>query len=554
MNLVSHVNKGRVNMMRLLILVALVFLNLSPNVQAEDTARDRAKALIKAELAFQPSVFNGDEFPSCDFLKPGQVREWIGDYTFEVTFYSKDYEVVKKPTATGRYGAAVKITAEDGRNYTRFRTLFRIPQRMWLSFNQLDGELVFPAATGVDERTWHNQRRSVNAYVGSAIGRDIRRSHDFAVLLAGMDDMSPQQGPVSQLQSAVTRDRQWWLKLKRKLNGNAERSTEAVVAPVSVDGLDAPVLREGTEEEAGMKPGTVEKIHAVLEEWVNNSDQPFNACVARHGVVFFNRAYGSRDGEAITTDTKYVVFSISKALSGCLLMMFIDRGVISLDDPVGKILPEFGGEGVKTPVTFHHLFTHTADMDGHFTDPWNDLEHVYGEAYPYLEIGKQHRYNGTSIAVGLKALEQVTGVTLPHLYQDYLFGPLGCESIESIDGSAMTWSNAHDLARVGQMLANHGAYGNLRFFGEETFQQMLPQKLDKLLGPDTKVTWGIGLTWFRSNGLSDRTIGHGSASSCTLRVDLENDLVITMTRATAGRNFKKYHPQFITAITGSIQD
>lgn len=148
--------------------------------------------------------------------------------------------------------------------------------------------------------------------------------------------------------------------------------------------------------------------------------------------------------------------------------------------------------------------------------------------------------------------EQLTGVTLPHLSQDYLFGPLGCESIESIDGSAMTWSNAYDLAHVGQMLANHGGYGNLRFFSEETFQQMLPQKLDTLLGPDTNVTWGVGLTWFRGNGLSDRTIGHGSASSCTLRVDLENDLVITMTRATAGRNFKESHPQFLAAIAEGI--
>ena len=102
------------------------------------------------------------------------------------------------------------------------------------------------------------------------------------------------------------------------------------------------------------------------------------------------------------------------------------------------------------------------------------------------------------------------------------------------------------------MLANHGAYGNLRFFSERTFQQMLPQKLDKLLGPDTKVTWGVGLTWFRRNGLSERTIGHGSYSSCTLRIDLEKDLVITMTRLTAGKNFRKYHPKFIEAVTNSV--
>lgn len=530
------------------------------------SAADRARPLLKAEFVFQPSVFfevksdrdrgresrQNKRFPSCNFVNPDEARQWLGDYDIDVTFYNKDYEVVDEPAGAGRYGAVVKIKAEDGRVYTRFRTLYKTPKRQQLRGYEIQGEVALPPGYGVAERTWYHQRQSVNDYLASAVKRDVQRSHDLAVLLAGMNEMSPKQGPVSQLESAVTMDRQWWLTLKRKLNGNAERFAQDIVTPAAVDGLNAPVLRKGTEEEAGMKPGTVEKIHAVLEEWVNNSDQPFNACVARRGVVFFDRAYGSRDGEPITTDTRHVVYSITKALSGSLLMMFVDRGIIRLNDPVGKILPEFNDRDVETPVTYHHLFTHTADMDGHFTDLWNDLEHAYGEAYPYLGIGKQHRYNGSSIAIGLKALEQLTGLALPRLYQKYLFDPLGCESIESIDGSAMTWSNAYDLARVGQMLANHGAYGNLRFFSEETFQQMLPQKLDKLLGPDTDVTWGIGLTWFRRNGLSQRTIGHGSASSCTLRVDLEKDLVITMTRQTAGKNFGGYHPKFIAAITSGV--
>ena len=81
---------------------------------------------------------------------------------------------------------------------------------------------------------------------------------------------------------------------------------------------------------------------------------------------------------------------------------------------------------------------------------------------------------------------------------------------------------------------------------------MLPQKLDSLLGPNTDITWGIGLTQFNERGLSSETIGHGSASSCTLRVDLQNDLVITMTRSRAGENFEQNHERFISAITNSL--
>jgi len=541
-------------MVRFLILVTFVFLNLPLNVIAQDTAKERAKALIKAELVFQPSVFNNDKFPTCDFLKPGKMRELIGDYTFDATFYDKDYNIVDKPSSPGRYGAIVKIKAADNSTYTRFRTLYKSKQRLFFFFDMIEGELNFPYGMAIDPKTISRQHHLLNDYISFAIGRDINRSHDFAILLAGLDGIGPESDPVSQAESALTRDRQWWLQLKRKLNGNDQRFSREIVAPRTIDGLDTPVLRQGTCEQAGMEPDTVEKIDAVLAEWASDSDQPFNACVARRGVLFFNKAYGSRNGIPITTETKHVVFSITKALSGSLLMMFVDQGLVRLDDPVETFLPEFQGAGVKTSACIHHLFTHTADMEDHFTDFLSDLEHVYGEAYPNLAIGKQHKYNGSSLAIGTKILEQITGLTLPELYKKYLFDPLRCTSIESIDASAMTWSNAYDLARIGQMLANHGAYGNKRFFSEETFEKMIPQKLDKLLGPDTKVTWGIGLTWFKGNGLSDRTIGHGSASSCTLRVDLENDLVITMTRTTAGTNFKKYHPRFIKAITDGIQN
>jgi hypothetical protein len=81
---------------------------------------------------------------------------------------------------------------------------------------------------------------------------------------------------------------------------------------------------------------------------------------------------------------------------------------------------------------------------------------------------------------------------------------------------------------------------------------MLPRKLDKLLGMDTDIRQGIGLTPFVEHGLSSQTIGHGSASSCTLRIDLENDLVIAMTRRTAGQNFQEYHPKFMTAVASGL--
>jgi hypothetical protein len=103
------------------------------------------------------------------------------------------------------------------------------------------------------------------------------------------------------------------------------------------------------------------------------------------------------------------------------------------------------------------------------------------------------------------------------------------------------------------MLCNRGAYGDRRFFSEETFTQMLPRRLTPVLGDATDVERGIGLVRYEIDGFSNQVIGHGSATSSTFRIDLENKVVITMTRNARGRNFRKYHPQFLQAVADSMR-
>jgi len=102
------------------------------------------------------------------------------------------------------------------------------------------------------------------------------------------------------------------------------------------------------------------------------------------------------------------------------------------------------------------------------------------------------------------------------------------------------------------MLLNRGAYGDLRFFREETFAQMLPERLTRVLGPGTQTEWGIGAVWYTEPGLGKGTFGHGAASSATLRIDPEHELVIVMTRAAGGTHFSEYHPRFLAAVVEGL--
>ncbi len=444
----------------------------------------------------------------------------------------------------GRYGAVARINTIDGRHFTRFLTLFRAPDGMheWLG-PSADGLPLNPQL-GIDPAIAVEHDDLIRGFFNRTLRDGAAHSSDAAVFLAWLSETQPGQEPISTFNGPEAADRQWWVGLKRRLNGNDRRFPESFVCPRPIAPPSVPVLREGTVQEAGFQTDAIDEIDAVLQEWAANSDQAFIACIARHGVIILHRAYGVRDGQPMTTETKSWMASLTKLLNGTLVMMAVDQGLIDLDAPINVYLPAFEGIQTETPATVRHLFTHTAGLWGHWGDERHDFEHLVAAYYPHLKIGRMLQYNGASLALGSKILEQVTGESLPQLYKNHLLDPLGCTNTEVSNSSYDARSTAIDMARIGQMILNRGAYGDKRFFRESTFEQMLPQRLTQLLGPETTAEWGIGTIWFNmffpSDGLSLQTFTHGSASNSRLLIDPENDLIISMTRNRDGCNFDKY--------------
>ena len=248
--------------------------------------------------------------------------------------------------------------------------------------------------------------------------------------------------------------------------------------------------------------------------------------------------------------------SITKLMAGTSMMMAVDQGLVGLDDPVSKFLPTFHDAEVAKPVTIRHLYTHTAGFKDYWgwCDDKHNLEQILGRYYPYLPVAKGFRYTGVGGTLGSKVLEQVTGEALPLFYKHHLLDPLECSGTEVSGSEGDAWSTAPDLAKIGQMLLNKGAYGNLRFFSEDTFEQMLPVELSWVDDADSKTrAWGIGVAPFRSDALGESSFGHGAASDSFLRVYPEHDMVVVMVRNAAGANYDKHLEQFLKALAEGME-
>jgi CubicO group peptidase (beta-lactamase class C family) len=494
-----------------------------------------------------------------------RVRELAGDIPLTVRWFDRDLNEVKEPKAPGRYGAVVEGKTKSGQTIRRALTFFCSSPEMFPDGDwSIDvPQLAQPVAPGA----WEARKALYADTAGTLFRESVTRSETGANLLAALTEAKPNGGPGGVTESPEVLGDDYQLALKLKVLGLSDK-VHPLAPPAKMAGAPAPTLHAGSPAEAGVKPEAKERIDALCRQWAEDSGEPFAILVARHGVIITHAAFGKApDGTPVTLDYRKDVASITKAVSGMLFSQFVDQGFVAIDDPIGKVLPGFPTTGSQA-LTFRHLFTHTSGLEGHgnwggIHNPY--LENVVLNGLDALHPGEAHKYNGMGYDLAGKAMEMMTGKSIVRLFHEQLFRPMGIGDVPMADLAYGARLTAYQLGALGQCLANHGRYGDKRYCSEATFEQMLPKQLSQWY-PKLDIEWGMGLVWYRETKagaptnskdpkdliLGEHVIGHGSASSCILRVDLDNDLVIAQIRATAGPKYDVYLPQFLTAIGESL--
>jgi len=100
--------------------------------------------------------------------------------------------------------------------------------------------------------------------------------------------------------------------------------------------------------EAVVEDGIDRKLHIGAQVYVSVA-----------GEVRSDLALGeARAGVPLTTDSLMLWMSSVKPVAAIATLQLLERGLLELDDPVHRHLPEFGANG-KEAVTVRHVLTHT---------------------------------------------------------------------------------------------------------------------------------------------------------------------------------------------------
>lgn len=198
------------------------------------------------------------------------------------------------------------------------------------------------------------------------------------------------------------------------------------------------------------------QIDETLRKTSDAKEIPGVVAIAASGNdVLYQGAFGKRDlskPDAMTVDSVFWIASMTKAVTSAGAMQLVEQGKLSLDAPIGSLLPDlakpqvlegFDANGepklrpAKSAITLRQLMTHTA---GFAYNMWNGDLAVYLEKTGTPAIttcqnaalktpvmtdpGTRWEY-GTNIDFVGKAVEAVSGKRLDAYLRDNLFAPLG---------------------------------------------------------------------------------------------------------------------------------
>lgn len=183
-------------------------------------------------------------------------------------------------------------------------------------------------------------------------------------------------------------------------------------------------------------------VDSILQSAVNNKLIPGAVIEIKKGnQVLCRKAFGYAERndyhnqplahpQKMTTDVLFDLASLTKVVGTTTsIMLLVDRGLIKVEDPVGKYIPAFN-EGEKKQITIHNLLTHTAGLITWYPLFYraSDKEEAYqliGELPLAFPVGKVRRYSDLGFMLLGEIIEKVSGMPLDQFDQKNIFIPLG---------------------------------------------------------------------------------------------------------------------------------
>jgi CubicO group peptidase (beta-lactamase class C family) len=329
----------------------------------------------------------------------------------------------------------------------------------------------------------------------------------------------------------------------------------------------------------------------LLSAKINSAMQGFVAdgkLVCAVGFVFqrerllYEGAVGYSDLAAktpIRTDAIFDVRSISKPLTAIGVMVLVDSGKISLNDPIDRYLPEFRNVKVKSsgglispkrPPTVFDLLTDTAGINAQLNEsltrsfalPLKGAVNLYATHPLEFEPGQKWEYSSAGFAILGRIIEVASKQPFQNFMHERVFSTIGMQDSfffppedkvsriplmyilengrlhrDSLDVTRKgqryaapefgLCTTGRDLEKLAQVFLNDGLSSGKRFLSSRAIRMMITRQVST-----DDPSLDMGLSWFlhtatnapRAYPATVGSFGAAGASGCFMWIDPERKI------------------------------
>lgn len=316
-----------------------------------------------------------------------------------------------------------------------------------------------------------------------------------------------------------------------------------------------------------------------LQKWIDEAAErhgvPGAAAAVWAGGELTEAATGvlnRNTGVTATPDSLFQIGSVTKIWTAALVMQLVDEGLVDLDAPVRRYLPEFGvvDRAASESVTVRQLLSHSGGFAGDLFEDFGRGDDALDKLLAFMHTGAAQvhppgalfSYSNSGFCVLGALVAKLRGGTWESVTRARLIEPLGVSHMalypeeailfraaaghEAGDGTVFdVWqlpcSNApagstpcaapRELVRLGRMfLADGVAEDGTRVLPAGTFATMLRPQIDTPdLGRRGAIRWGLGFMLFDWDGVP--VVGHDGGTlgqSACWRIVPGHDVVLAL--------------------------
>jgi len=181
------------------------------------------------------------------------------------------------------------------------------------------------------------------------------------------------------------------------------------------------------------------KLSSIMKAYHNYNMFDGAVLVAENGNIIYKDAFGSANREwniPNRTDTKFMIGSVSKPLTAVLLLIQVQKGLISLDKSIASYLPEFKNKPAEK-VTIRQLLSHTSGLPNYdiINNFFPGISRRYFSREDYLKVfmdsalafqpGSHYAYSSWGYFTLGYIMERVTHKSYADLMTDDIFNKTG---------------------------------------------------------------------------------------------------------------------------------